>query len=353
MYFDDIVGNSVAKSCLARMLESGRVGNCLLFAGPEGIGKGLFARAFSKALLKQEQNSPHPDLHIYRPEGKIGMHSISSMRQFIDEVHLPPYQAKRKVFILHDAERMLPDSANALLKTFEEPTLDSLILLISSSPQLLLPTILSRCQVLYFQPLSHEEIAFYLMTHCSKSPEEADHLASQAVGSLTRALSLNISDNELRTSFLEILSKQPSYPELVKALRGLNDQLEAKKKAWTEQCRKELGTNEKDKNLSTAQLEAIQKELDGLVSLKTLREVEMLFEVLLAWYRDLHLVATDSNLDLLIHKDYRQEIISQVRRSRLVSLEYVMKQLSAAKMAFTRSIPFLSVMETLFLSLEN
>jgi DNA polymerase-3 subunit delta' len=353
MYFDDIVGNIVAKSCLTRMLESGRVGNCLLFAGPEGIGKGLFAQAFSKALLNQAQNSPHPDLHIYRPEGKIGMHSISSMRQFIEEVHLPPYQTKRKIFILHDAERMLPDSANALLKTFEEPTLDSLILLISSSPQLLLPTILSRCQVLHFQPLSHEEITSYLMTHCSKSPEEADHLASQAVGSLTRALSLNVSDNELRKSLLEILSKQPSYPELLKALRGLNDQLEAKKKVWAEQCRKEVGINEKDKNLSAAQLEAIQKELDGLVSLKTLREVETLFEAFLAWHRDLHLVATDSSLDLLIHKDYRQALISQSQLSRLTSLEYVMKQLSAAKMAFTRSIPFLSVMETLFLSLEN
>ncbi len=78
------------------------------------------------------------------------MHSIESVRNFIHEVSMAPYGSKYKVFIIHDAERMLPTSANALLKTFEEPSKNSVIILISNHADILIPTILSRCTVVRF-----------------------------------------------------------------------------------------------------------------------------------------------------------------------------------------------------------
>jgi len=139
MPFASLAGNEFAKTALLRMHALQRVPNTLLFFGPDGVGKGLFARAFASLLLNAVESSKlshgnHPDLHIYQPEGKSGMHSIEAMRQLIDEVVLPPFEAPAKVFILHDAERMLPSSSNALLKTFEEPSDGTYIILLTSDP---------------------------------------------------------------------------------------------------------------------------------------------------------------------------------------------------------------------------
>jgi len=86
----------------------------------------------------------HPDLHYYAPEGKSGLHPIASIHQMIAEMSLPPFEAKCKVFILEDADAMLPSSSNALLKTLEEPNEDTYFLLMTHHPDRLLPTIRSR-----------------------------------------------------------------------------------------------------------------------------------------------------------------------------------------------------------------
>ena len=137
--FKHILGNDQIKFFLSQTLKLGTVGNSLLFAGPDGVGKSLFAEAFAKALISQDdpkgshrdkiESGNHPDIRVYRPEGKIGMHSLGSMRQFTEEVYQSPFEAKFKVFIIHDADRMLPASSNALLKTFEEPLQNSIIIL--------------------------------------------------------------------------------------------------------------------------------------------------------------------------------------------------------------------------------
>src|ERR1700722_5271577 len=146
----EITGNEPIKKYLCRMVEADTIPQSLLFAGPEDADKELFAIAFAKMLVRTE-NAIHPDIRIYKPEGKIGQHSIQAMREFSEQVYLAPFEAKRKVFIIHDAHRMLSYSANVLLKTFEEPSPDSVIILISHVPDQILPTVLSRCQIIRFQ----------------------------------------------------------------------------------------------------------------------------------------------------------------------------------------------------------
>ncbi len=129
-----------------------KVPNTLLFVGSNLLEE---AKRFAAGLIGTELET-HPDLHLYLPEGKSGMHSIDSIRQFIEEVAFPPFQAPVKVFIIDQAERMLPTSSNALLKTCEEPPADTCILLLSSDPEALLPTILSRCRKMIF-PSAHQK----------------------------------------------------------------------------------------------------------------------------------------------------------------------------------------------------
>lgn len=136
---------------LSEMIASEKIPHALLFTGGDLAD---LAKKFALDLLGKY---PHPDLREYFPEGKTGMHSIQTMRQLTTEVGLVPYQARWKLFIIYDADRMLPTSSNALLKTLEEPAARTVILLLSSHSERLLTTILSRCQKIDF-PQKRERV---------------------------------------------------------------------------------------------------------------------------------------------------------------------------------------------------
>lgn len=358
MIFDNLIGNPLIKDYLGRMLKSGHFGNSLLFSGANGVGKGLFALEFAKGILCKDnpkllsnfELEPHPDIHIYHPEGKVGMHSISSMRQLIEEIYLPPYTSSKKIFIIHDAERMLPDSSNALLKTFEEPTLDSLIILISSSPSLLLPTIRSRCQVLFFHPIEEESIESYLCKVHQLKHEDAKKIAKLARGSIAKAISLlDPDERKLEKIVLEILAgkRGVGYPALVRSLKEFQANLESKKKKW-QQAAESIN---QDPQASPAQRELAQKESEGFVSLNVLREAETIFESILGWYRDMHLIQVGGMRKYLIHHEFQDALEVNTPR-KLPELSEVIKKINEAKLAFSRSVPLSHALETFFLSLK-
>src|SRR5262245_4910664 len=122
--FQDYLGNKSALGRLEKMIEKTQVPHLLLFSGIEGIGKRSIAMAFARRWL---QNTSDRDLHLLKPEGKTGMLSIKSVRRVIETLNLSPFVALGKVAIFDEAERMLPTSANALLKILEEPPADTLI----------------------------------------------------------------------------------------------------------------------------------------------------------------------------------------------------------------------------------
>jgi len=149
MLFAEISGNEPIKTYLRKGLANNSLHHTLLFSGAHCAEKMLLARSLAKELLGR--SGEPPDLHLYQPEGKSGTHSIESLRELIEEVRKPPFEAPRKVFIIEKAERMHLAAANSLLKTLEEPELDSTIILIVDEAQELLPTLVSRCVQLHFE----------------------------------------------------------------------------------------------------------------------------------------------------------------------------------------------------------
>lgn len=137
---------------ILKLVGQGTVPHAILFAGPEGSGKRAAADKLAEALLRGKITQ-HPDLHVYAPDSTGGMHSIESMRKLIDEVYMAPYSAPAKVFIIEQAEKMLATSSNALLKTLEEPALNCYILMLTETPEAILPTILSRARKFTFMRL--------------------------------------------------------------------------------------------------------------------------------------------------------------------------------------------------------
>ncbi|CAF23796.1 DNA polymerase III subunit delta' [Candidatus Protochlamydia amoebophila] len=359
--FSFLVGNDPIKIYLQRMLIKKAIGNSLLFAGPNGVGKGLFAYALASQLICEQEeknkykieNGLHPDIHIYRPEGKLGLHGIQSLRELSEEVHLPPYEASWKIFIIHDAERMLSVSANTLLKTFEEPPPKTVIILLSQSQAALLPTIVSRCRTLHFQPIHASEIEKVLVERMYLETEFAQNIASLSQGSLGRAVQLiQKKGDESRIFLLNTLSQLPltSYKEFTQIVGELVAQIELSKKLFEEKAKEEF-LKLFSEQLSTAHQQHLEKEIEGRCTQIFLQDVESLFDQLFAWYRDLHLLQLTQNKSLLIHSDYAESIEQILQRGNLLPLEIVQKSIEEARLSLQRSTSLNICLENLFLKL--
>lgn len=125
---------------LSQLTKKGAVPATLLLYGPD------HSALKTSALTLLPETSL--DLHTLTPESKNGLHTQSSIEALIREVALPPFEAPFKLFIIEEAEKMLPSASNALLKTLEEPPEDTYIALLSTRPAHLLPTIRSRCHAI-------------------------------------------------------------------------------------------------------------------------------------------------------------------------------------------------------------
>ena len=204
MAFKDIPGNSRVKKILELALERKRVPNSLLFCGPEGTGKRRTALTVAKALNCVEaagdscdrcpaclaiDEGRHPDvMEFVTQPGKQAL-AIEQTRLLKQAAFLRPMSGKKRVFILVDAEEMSPEASHSLLKVLEEPPAFSHIILVTASPFLLLPTIVSRCQTLSFSSVSNEEIERILAGH-DYPAEQARILSLLVDGNLERALEL-------------------------------------------------------------------------------------------------------------------------------------------------------------------
>lgn len=161
-----IIGHQKILEFLKRSIQTKQLAHAYLFIGPANLGKKTAAQELIKMLGGQEiEKEIHPDILIVEPEmiEKKGIKkeaeiSIDQVRQIQHQLSLCPYQAPYKIALINQAERMTREAANALLKTLEEPTQKTILILISSQPQLLLPTIISRCQIIKFLPVPLAEI---------------------------------------------------------------------------------------------------------------------------------------------------------------------------------------------------
>src|SRR5438309_8215964 len=222
--FSTLIGNHEVKESLQRLLSGGRVPGSMLFTGDEGIGKKLFALELAKALNCRQRNgveacdecssckrisrstfppfgkddddkermiwSEHADVAMVRPFKQIIR--VKPMRELEREANFRPFEGAARVFIVEDAEYMNDQAANALLKTLEEPPPTTHLILTTSNPTALLPTIRSRCQVIRFAPIPHDQIEKFLIEKEAMPAADAKLLARTSRGSLGRALATDI-----------------------------------------------------------------------------------------------------------------------------------------------------------------
>jgi DNA polymerase-3 subunit delta' len=203
MPFGEIAGHGHLLELLASAATRQSLSPSLIFAGPDGVGKRLAAVALAQ-LLNCQQPTPadacgvcpsckriargvHADVLMIEP-GETGTIKVDQARDAIERAAYRPFEGRRRVVIVDDADAMVIEAQNALLKTLEEPPAASMFVLVTSRPDLLLPTVLSRCQRLRFGRLSPADVAAVLMKSHGYEPADAHASASVSDGSIGAAL---------------------------------------------------------------------------------------------------------------------------------------------------------------------
>ena len=233
MGWERIRGHDENLAKLQRAFVSGRLAHAYLFVGPAGIGKHLFAREFTKAILCEHppaaltacghcpschhvEARTHPDvITASRPDDKLEL-PIAVVREFCMNLGLKPSRGSRKVAILEDADSFNDESANCFLKTLEEPPPGSVLILLATSTEQQLPTILSRVQILRFHPLSVPDLERILSLHDIGDSAKIARLARISGGSVGVALSLADADlGDFRAVLLKaMIQNRPDSPDL-------------------------------------------------------------------------------------------------------------------------------------------
>ena len=205
---------------LTNAVASGRASHAYLFLGAPGAGKLDAAWALAQAFLCEQDGCgscdscvrvarhTHPDVHYYTPESATG-YLIAQTRELLDDVPLAPIRAKAKVYIIDRAEQLRANTANALLKTLEEPPEGVMFILLGTSADVMLPTIVSRCQCVPFRLVSPTVAAQAVSRATGQDPARC-RMAVAVAGSPTRGI-----------EFLKSAERQDARRQMVRAIDSL------------------------------------------------------------------------------------------------------------------------------------
>lgn len=321
--FDGIFGQPRVREFLRASIASGRVSHAYLFTGPAGSNKTAAAYAFAQAILCKDhgcrtcddcrriERRKHPDVHFYTPEGAQG-YIIEQIREIVSGVSLAPIRAKGKVYILDRVDLLGVSAANAFLKTLEEPVEGVTFILLGRTREAVLPTIVSRCQVVPFRHIPAREAAGILSQKTGVTPEQARIAIEACNGSITRAMTFAKSAEraEFRTRIMEVLSNLPLSDErdVLEYAAELIERAKAPLDNVRTQQSEELA--ESADFLTKTALKQIELRHKRALSMATRESLNQTTSIIRSWLRDVLMIASGTP-DLIVNIDQR-EVLQRV-----------------------------------------
>lgn len=322
MDYKEIIGHERIIQSLKALVQKGTISHSFLFEGEEGLGKKMTAKAFSKTILcKEHSNKPcnicsscikfdtgnHPDFRLLEPEK--GLIKKGDIEDLIKDVATAPFESKRKVFIINDCHKMNREAMNSLLKTLEEPPEYIVIILITSSANNLLPTILSRTMNIKFYPVENEKVVDYLIHNLNRSEMEAKFIAEFTKGSIGKSIEISSSD--------EFFTKRDEVIEIIDNL-VMGDKVRA--------------FESKD------------------FFLENKENIDEVLDLFLFWFRDLNIYKFLGDSNLIINKD-KMTILAKESFLDFYKINDIIEKIEQAKGDINRNVNFQLSIETMLLNI--
>lgn len=282
MDYTSIAGHKIAVEGLKRAVRNGNISHFYILEGEEGLGKMTIGRVFAKTLLclqkgeepcgncsscRRFETGAHPDYLEIRPEK--GMIRKGEVEGIIHAMTMSPFESERKVILMDEAHLMNKEAQNALLKTLEEPPAYAHLILVTSSPKDLLPTIRSRGQNIRFYPLDRGSVKKVLLDEFGADQYNADFLADYSKGSIGKAIKL------------------------------LRDEQFFSDREWAIELIESLLKGEKQRIFSSSEEFAERKD-----------RILQILDIFLLWFRDLLLYKASADSSLIVNRD-RLKLISE------------------------------------------
>jgi DNA polymerase III subunit delta' len=346
---DTVPEQAEAKNLLRSALNG--PAHAYLFHGPRGVGKRRAALALAAELLGERDRvlrGSHPDLYVLEPLGD--QIRIDDIRLLHHDLHMRPYEAERRVYIVLAAQLLNDEAADALLKDLEEPPPYAVILLLADDLGPLPDTIRSRCQHIPFTRLSESAIREEISTRAEAlSEDEVTALVRVASGRLDRAERLlDPKAIRRRAALIQVARRVYTDPEMdateaaESILEGVHEcGADARAEAEAQLESMDLPAREGEQRVRRAQRGAEQEEL--LLSL----------DELAAWYRDLFVVAAGADA-AVIHYDHLDELREDATESRAPGAEDAAEAVRAAWRVFEElNVQPRLALEALFVQLRR
>ena len=322
--FEPLPEQAEAKRLLRAALEDGPA-HAYLLHGPPGVGKRAAARAFAAELIGEPDRvlrDAHPDVYTLEPVGdQIRIDEIRALRR---DLHMRPFEAERRVYLVLGADLLNRDAADALLKDLEEPPEYATIVLVADDIGPLPPTILSRCQLVPFRRLSERAVRGWL---AERSADES--LARIAAGRLDRAARLiDPASAERRTALLEVARAVYADPgfEAADAAKRLLEGVSARGAQAKERAEGENEARGFDGRDAEQRVRRLQRGAERDEVLASLEE-------LAAWYRDLIVVGSGA-AETAVHSDRLDDLAADATPQRVAGAERACERVRATWRSF-------------------
>lgn len=315
--FEGIYGQQRVRSFLRATMASGRISHAYLFTGQAGSNKTQAAYAFAQAIVcpdggcgqcdecRRAVRRRHPDIHYVAPAGASG-YLVEQIRDLVADAGLAPIRAKRKVYILDRVDRLGVHAANAFLKTLEEPPDDVVMILLGRTCDAVLPTIVSRCQVVPFRQIPANEAAGIVVQNTGVSPETATAAVQACGGSVSRAVAFVRSPEQMafRKRVLEILGLLGAGDDLdvIEYARELIKRSDAPLDAARKELQQELDANADF--LAAGALRRLEQRNKNELNMRARQYLGQTTAIVRSWLRDV-LMLVSGTPQLVVNIDAR------------------------------------------------
>lgn len=364
--FEGIIGQPKVREFLRSCVSSDRVSHAYLFCGPAGSNKTQAAYAFARAILcegnpcadcegctsqacRQIVRRAHPDVHYLAPEGAQG-YVVDQIRDVMADTLLAPIQAKRKVYIIDRVDLLGTAAANAFLKTLEEPPSDVVLILLGRTRESVLPTIVSRCQVVPFRHIPASEAAGILVQNTGCTLPEASIAIEACGGSITKAADFLRSKERarLRLTMTQALASLARADDL--DVLGYAAEVVLASKAPLDQVRREQERvlDERSEFLQKSALKMLETRHKRALSQASFELLRQMTSVAKSWLRDVEMICSGAER-LVINVDCLDALRDCAERTDLARVCRALMRVQAADEAISYNVsPQVSIEAMLF-----